>query len=394
MKHNVLPKDQPFETHKQQTSAPNILIMAGGTGGHVFPALAVATELEKHGVGIHWIGTSRGIESKVVPANNIPLHTIEIAGLRGKSFIKRFAGPFNIAKAILQALKILKKIKPNVVLGMGGYAAGPGGIAARLLGIPLIIHEQNATPGSTNKLLAKVAQHVLCGFPGALPGGVFVGNPVREIFYKQPLPAERLSQKKPTFNVLVLGGSLGALALNRTVPAALALLPSDISVNIVHQSGAKTRGKAQEAYAHLKQVRPNFVVELPEFIHDVAAELAAADIVICRAGALTVAELAAVGAASILVPFPHAIDDHQTANARWLSDSGAAILMPEKVLTSQLLAERLLEFIGDRQKLQEMASLALAKSDNLEQNSASNEANKKQTATQKVSEYCAEYLDV
>lgn len=380
--------------HAQSEVSPKILIMAGGTGGHVFPALAVAKHLQALGVEVHWIGTARGIEAKVVPENNIPLHIIEIAGLRGKSLLSLITGPFAIAKAIIQARHIIQSIQPNVVLGMGGYAAGPGGIAARLLGIALIVHEQNATPGSTNKILAKLAQHVLCGFPGALNKGVFVGNPVREAFYQQPLPELRFATQKSTFNVLVLGGSLGARALNQVVPAALALLPETMPIHIVHQSGAATRQQALEAYQTLQTHRPLFNVELPEFIGNVAEHIAAADLVICRAGALTIAELAAIGAASILVPFPYAIDDHQTANARWLSDKGAAILCPESELTAQHLAQQLQQLLPNHAKLKEMANLALMQSDRIDSGSDLGQPNKKQTATQKVSRYCAEYLNV
>ncbi|WP_238376287.1 undecaprenyldiphospho-muramoylpentapeptide beta-N-acetylglucosaminyltransferase [Marinagarivorans algicola] len=379
-------------TQAQATS--KILIMAGGTGGHVFPALAVAKHLQQRGVEVHWIGTTRGIEAKIVPAHTIPLHTIDIAGLRGKSWLGFITGPFAIAKAIMQARHIIQLIKPNVVLGMGGYAAGPGGIAARLLGVPLIVHEQNATPGSTNKILAKLAQHVLCGFPGALNKGVFVGNPVREVFYQQPLPELRFATQKSTFNVLILGGSLGARALNQTVPAALALLPETMPMHVVHQSGTATRQQALEAYQTLQLHRPLFNVELPEFIDNVAEQIAAADLVICRAGALTIAELAAVGAASILVPFPHAIDDHQTANARWLSDKGAAILCPESDLTAQYLAQQLQQLLPNHAKLKEMANLALMQSDRIDSKSNLGQYYKKQTATQRVSRYCAEYLNV
>ena len=359
---------------------PRILIMAGGTGGHVFPALAVAKQLREQGVDLHWIGTSAGIEASVVPKNTITLHTIHIAGIRGKGIVTLFKGPFAVAKAILQARAIIKKLCPQVVLGMGGYASGPGGVAARLLGIPIIVHEQNAKPGSTNKLLAKVAQRILCGFPKALPNGEFVGNPVRAAFYQQRPPEQRLQNRDNTvFNLLVLGGSLGARTLNAQVPAALSLL-DESTVHVVHQSGARTRAEAQEAYRAVAQHKSNISVELPEFIEDVASAMAAADLVICRSGALTVSELAAVGVASILVPFPHAIDDHQTANALWLSEHNAAILCPEHTLTAASLAQTIMQLMIDGKRRLAMATQAHARS--------------QQGATQKVADICLEYMNV
>ncbi len=361
-----------------------IMIMAGGTGGHVFPALAVAKRLHKQGVESHWMGTCKGIEARVVPENDIALHTIDIAGLRGKSLVKALIGPFNVAKAILQARRILKKVKPQVVLGMGGYASGPGGIAARLLGIPLIVHEQNATPGSTNKILAKVSQRVLCGFPNAIKKGHFVGNPVRDAFYQQLPPRTRYEQrgslKGRALNILVLGGSLGAKALNLNVPKALALLPADQAVHVMHQSGERTAQESKEAYHQLKQVRPDISATLMTFIDDVALEMANADLIICRSGALTVAELAAVGVPSILIPFPYAIDDHQTANGKWLVDKGAAALCQESTMTPESLAKTICSLVKDEEQLISMAEKALERND--------------ATATELVSAVCMEYINV
>ena len=358
-----------------------ILIMAGGTGGHVFPALAVAEYLRNLGVIVHWIGTNQGIEARVVPENKIPLHSISITGMRGKSLIKRITGPIAVAKAIAQAKRIIRQVKPDVVLGMGGYASGPGGIAAWLAGVPIIVHEQNAIAGSTNKILAKFAKRILCGFPKALPKGIFVGNPVRANFYTQLQSTERCcEQSNLPFKVLVLGGSLGAKALNETVPEALALLPLDLNFCVVHQSGARTKAVARKAYASLQEQRPECAFELPEFIVDVASAMSKADLIICRSGALTVAELAAVGAAAILVPFPFAIDDHQTANARWLSDKGAAILCPEATLTPKLLADHITQLYHDRPRLQKMASAAFSRDE--------------KTPTASVADYCLEYLHV
>ena len=362
-------------------SSGTILIMAGGTGGHVFPALAVADYLRNIGVVVHWIGTDKGIEARVVPENNIPLHTINITGMRGKSLVKLITGPIAVAKAITQAKRIIHQIKPDVVLGMGGYASGPGGIAAWLAGVPIIVHEQNAIAGSTNKILAKFAKRALCGFPKALPKGLFVGNPVRNNFYTQLKPSERFSEPASLpFKVLVLGGSLGAKALNQTVPEALALLPKDLNFCVVHQSGARTKTVAKEAYKLVQKQRPDCSIELPEFIVDVASAMSKADLIICRSGALTVAELAAVGAAAILVPFPFAIDDHQTANARWLSDKGAAILCPEATLTPNSLADHITQLYHDRPRLQQMASAAFVRDE--------------KTPTASVADYCLEYLHV
>lgn len=359
-------------------NAPRLLIMAGGTGGHVFPALAIADYLRSRGVDIHWMGTNRGIEAKVCPQNNIPLHTLNIAGIRGKSITKFLTGPYAVAKAIAEARRVIKQLKPQVVMGMGGYASGPGGIAARLCGIPLIVHEQNAKPGSTNKVLSKIAQKVLCGFPNALPKGEFVGNPVRDAFYqraKSPVIIE-----DSVFRVLVLGGSLGAKALNEIVPAALALLPHETTLQVVHQAGAKTLDAAKSAYAPLALQREDWQISVREFIEDVALEMAQADLVICRAGALTVAELSVLGKPAILVPFPYAIDDHQTANARFLSDKGAAILRAEAALTKEQLAEDLRLLIAFPEKLNAMARAARLQEE--------------KTATEKVAECCLEYLHV
>lgn len=360
------------------TNRPRLLIMAGGTGGHVFPALAVAEFLRERGVDIQWMGTEKGIEAKVCPQNDIPLHTLNIAGIRGKSITKFLTGPFAVAKAIAEAKRIIKQLQPQAVMGMGGYASGPGGIAARLCGVPLIVHEQNAKPGSTNKVLSKIAQKVLCGFPKALPKGEFVGNPVRDAFYqraKSPVAVEDSS-----FRLLVLGGSLGAKALNEIVPAALALLPNETKLHIVHQAGARTLDAAKAAYEPLARQRDDWQISVREFIEDVALEMAQADLVICRAGALTVAELSVLGKPSILVPFPYAIDDHQTANARFLSDKGAAILRAEGALTKEQLAEDLRLLIAFPEKLNAMARAARLQEE--------------KTATEKVAECCLEYLHV
>lgn len=369
---------------KENADSPRLFIMAGGTGGHVFPALAVADYLRTKGVTIEWMGTQNGIEAKVVPANNIRLHCINIAGIRGKSLRQFLRGPIVILRAIAEARAILKIYRPQVVLGMGGYASGPGAIAAKSMGIPIIIHEQNARAGGTNKILAKIARKILVGFPYALPRSEYVGNPVRDIFYQQPSPDDRFVARGTQKKILVLGGSLGAQALNKKVPEALMLLPETLltslgQLNVIHQAGARNLQMATEAYFPLSS-RTHVTVELSEFINDVAAAMAAADLIICRAGALTIAELSAVGAASILVPFPHAIDDHQTANARWLSDKGAAILYAERDITSDGLANQISMLLSDPKRLNDMANRALARTD--------------KSATEKVADYCLEYLHV
>jgi UDP-N-acetylglucosamine--N-acetylmuramyl-(pentapeptide) pyrophosphoryl-undecaprenol N-acetylglucosamine transferase len=357
-----------------------ILIMAGGTGGHVFPALAVANALHNKGIEIHWMGTRKGIEANLVPENKFELHLIDIAGIRGKSIRQFLVGPLAIFKAILQAKTIINKVSPKVILGMGGYASGPGGIAALLCSVPLIVHEQNARAGTTNKILAKIAKRVLCGFPNALPKGEFVGNPVRESFYQQPAPNQRYDATASGFKLLILGGSLGAKALNELVPAALELLPSDMAIEVRHQAGEKSYQTALQNYQVLKGLRPAIEADVTKFIADVAGAMAAADLIICRAGALTVAELSAVGAAAILVPFPYAIDDHQAANARWLSDKGAAVLCAEKSLSAEVLAKSIQQLLSDRAALKKMATLAYER--------------KGTTPTMKVVDYCLEYMNV
>ena len=330
-----------------------VMIMAGGTGGHVFPALAVAQELIKRGCDVQWFGTRNGIEARIVPANNIPLNFLEISGLRGKGFKALLLAPWKILNAIYAAKRILKQFKPNVVLGMGGYASGPGGIAAWLLGTPLVIHEQNARPGSTNKWLARFAAEVLSGFPEVLPKTQCIGNPVREEIASLPEPLQRGVGTHEPLQLLVLGGSLGAQAINEVVPAALQLLDGQINLHVRHQCGAKHYEQTLANY-RMHQVNGDVVA----FIDDMASALAWADLVICRAGALTVSELSAAGIASILVPFPHAIDDHQTANAQWLVDQGAAEIRQQSVLNAKELSSLIMSFSNNKNKVLEMAQAA------------------------------------
>lgn len=333
-----------------------VMIMAGGTGGHVFPALAVAEQLRLQGHEVRWMGAPNSFEASKVPAAGIAMDYVQITGLRGKGALALFAAPIRLLKAVAQAFAILRREQPNVVLGMGGFVAGPGGLAARLCGKALVIHEQNAAAGLTNRLLAKIAHTVLQAFPHTFARGLTVGNPVRAGFAELAEPTVRISPLNPA-RVLVVGGSQGAKALNQIVPAALALLPASERPNLRHQAGrtldVATASFAQAGVADCAQVEA--------FITDMPAAYAAADLVICRSGASTIAELSAAGCASILVPFPYAVDDHQTANARYLADAGAAVLITEKDLTPARLATEIKTLLGDRERLVAMANAARGK---------------------------------
>jgi UDP-N-acetylglucosamine--N-acetylmuramyl-(pentapeptide) pyrophosphoryl-undecaprenol N-acetylglucosamine transferase len=312
------------------------MIMAGGTGGHVFPALAVADHLRALGWRVVWLGARTGMEATLVPKHGYEMAWVRFSGLRGKGLFAKLLLPLNLLVAFWQSLRALRAQRPDVVLGMGGYIAFPGGMMAALLGRPLAIHEQNSIAGLTNRVLAGVADHVLVAFPEALRKATFVGNPVRDAIARVAPPAERFAGRTGPLRVLVVGGSLGAAALNDIVPKALALLPADARPVVTHQSGAK----------HVEELRANYAragVEAAAvaFIDDMARAYADADLVICRAGATTVAELAAAGVAAILVPFPFAVDDHQTTNARYLADAGAGLLVQQRDLTPEALAARL-----------------------------------------------------
>jgi UDP-N-acetylglucosamine--N-acetylmuramyl-(pentapeptide) pyrophosphoryl-undecaprenol N-acetylglucosamine transferase len=333
-----------------------VLIMAGGTGGHVFPALAVAQALRARQLEVVWMGTRIGLEARIVPAAGIPMEWINIGGLRGKSLATRLAAPFKVGLAVLQALRIMLRVRPAVVLGMGGYAAGPGGVAAWLTRRPLVIHEQNAVAGTTNRILARLAKRVLAAFPGAFAHTVsvqVVGNPVREPIVQLPPPDQRLAGRSGPPRLLVLGGSQGALALNRTVPEALAHLPPELRPEVRHQAGRNTLEVAEEAYQRL-----GVAAEVTEFIDDMADAYGWADLAICRAGALTVSELAAAGLPAVLVPFPAAVDDHQTLNGGYLVAAGGAVLVPERQLAPERLARVLAGLLGDRARLLDMARRA------------------------------------
>jgi UDP-N-acetylglucosamine--N-acetylmuramyl-(pentapeptide) pyrophosphoryl-undecaprenol N-acetylglucosamine transferase len=328
-----------------------ILVMAGGTGGHIFPALAVADELRDRGWKVVWLGARTGMEATLVPQHGYAVEWIRFSGLRGKGVLRMALLPLNLLVAFYQSARAIFRVRPDVVLGMGGYIAFPGGMMAAFLNRPLVVHEQNSIAGLANKVLAHLADRLLAGFPGALKKAEWTGNPVRREIAHLPPPEERFRGRSGTLRVLVVGGSLGAQALNDVLPKALALIPEDRRPFVTHQAGEK----------HLAALERNYLDSATSattlaFIRDMAAAYAEADLVICRAGALTVAELAAAGVPSVLVPFPHAVDDHQTTNARFLSDRSAAVLIPQSELTPRRLADLLLAFTRD--KLLDMAARA------------------------------------
>lgn len=347
--------------------AAPVMIMAGGTGGHVFPALAVAERLDAHAVPVVWLGTHAGLEAKLVPQAGIPIEWIQVSGLRGNGLWSLAMAPFMVARAMVQAAVIFMRRKPRMVLGMGGFASGPGGLAARCLRIPLVVHEQNAVAGTTNRWLARVANRVLEAFPDSFPPArhaLLVGNPVRAAIAALPPPIVRFAGRNGSCRLLVLGGSQGARALNRLVPQALARLPFGQRPEVWHQSGERTHADALAAYAEA-----GVEARVQPFIGDMAQAYAWADLVLCRAGALTIAELTAAGVGSVLVPYPYAIDDHQTANARFLERDGAATLVAERELTPEHLAALLRTLSADREQLLKMAESArrLAKTNAAEQ---------------------------
>ena len=335
-------------------SVKSVVVMAGGTGGHVFPALAVAQHLSQQGIKIHWLGTKNGIEADIVPNNGFDISYLEVQGVRGQGIARLLLAPFKILLAVFAAMRVLRAVKADCVIGLGGYVTGPGGVAARLLGKPLIIHEQNAVAGFTNKQLAKIATQVLQAFPVAFaPKVATTGNPVRPVIANLAVPEQRYGQRHGALQVLILGGSQGAVALNELVPEALAILGKEQAFIIRHQTGKKQAEATQNRYKTLGIDDAN----VQAFITDMAEAYAWADLVICRSGALTVSELAAAGVASVLVPYPFAVDDHQTANGRYLSDEGAAILCQQAGMTSENLAQTLKPLLS-RPKLLQMATIA------------------------------------
>lgn len=331
-----------------------VVIMAGGTGGHVFPALALARRLSADQVQVSWLGTRKGIEARVVPDARIDIDYIRIEGVRGRGALGLLKAPFLIVAALWQAISVLRKRQPDVVVGFGGFASGPGGLAAWLLRIPLVVHEQNAIAGTTNKILARFARVVASGFADVLPGCRWVGNPVRDEIVALPAPAERFAEREgEPLRLLVLGGSLGARAINELVPKALAGCAPALTFNVWHQCGARHEEATLAGYL---EHQVNARVE--PFIDDMASAYAWADVVICRAGALTVAELAAVGLGALFIPLPSAIDDHQTHNAAVMAGAGAGISIPQAQLNAESLARVLYERLSDRRTLEQMANAA------------------------------------
>ena len=324
-----------------------MVIMAGGTGGHVFPALATARLLQREGIDVHWIGTRKGIEAEVIPDADIPISFIDVSGLRGNGMANLIRAPFQLMKALLQAIHCLREIRPQGVLGMGGFVTGPAGLAAWLLRIPLLIHEQNAVAGLTNNLLSRLSQRVLAAFPGVFEkinkgaGDLVVtGNPVRTDIASIPEPGERMANREGTLRLLVLGGSLGAQVLNEMVERP----------EVIHQAGKRNYETAKQNYEKIA-----VTAEVKPFIDDMAGAYEWADLVICRSGALTVSEISIAGVAAVFIPYPHAVDDHQTKNAEYLEDAGAAVIVQQRNLDSQRLANLLKGLMADREALKEMA---------------------------------------
>ena len=366
-----------------------LLIMAGGTGGHIYPGLAVADALRAQNWNIVWLGAPHSMEAELVPQHGYPVAWVNFSGVRGKGLRRLLTLPFTLLRALWQSAAAIFAHRPDVVLGMGGYITLPGGLMAAFLRRPLVIHEQNSIAGMSNKVLAKLATRVLSGFPDVLRNTTWCGNPVRADIAALPDPHTRYTQRSGKLNVLVVGGSLGAQALNEALPKALALLSGgalphpnplpggeganeslrDCPFNVVHQTGKKNLETVQALYA-----QAGVHADIRAFLDDMAQQYAQADVVICRAGALTIAELAAAGVASVLVPFPFAVDDHQTRNARFLSEQGAAILLPQKELSAEKLAQLLRELTREKLLAMAQAARSLAKPD----------------ATAQVAQICAE----
>ena len=358
------------------TQQRTLMVMAGGTGGHVFPGLAVAHLMQAWGWKVVWLGNPAGMEATLVPRHGIPMEYVRFGGLRGKGLKTRLMLPVNLLRACTQSLGVLRRVKPDVVLGMGGYITFPAGLMTALSGRPLVLHEQNSIAGLANKVLAKVAKRVLVAFPNALPHAEWTGNPIREELAHTLTPKARYAQRSGPLNLLVFGGSLGAAALNEVVPRALAMLKPEERPRVVHQAGAKHIDALKANYAEaglLPADGEEAHVQLVPFIDDMTSAYAKADLVICRSGAMTVAEIAAVGVAAFFVPFPFAVDDHQTTNAAFLADHGAALVVQQRDLTAKGLVAWLCS--QTRETLAQMAerSRSLAKPD----------------ATERVAQICA-----
>jgi UDP-N-acetylglucosamine--N-acetylmuramyl-(pentapeptide) pyrophosphoryl-undecaprenol N-acetylglucosamine transferase len=368
-----------LEKRENMSDKRPILVTAGGTGGHVYPGLAVARALIEQDIPIIWMGTHKGLEARVIPAAGIEMAWLDVNGLRGKGLITVLATPVKLVRALFQSIKIMRKHRPVAVLGMGGFVAGPGGLVASLMGIPVIIHEQNAVAGLTNKLLSRFSKKILEGFPQTFNKGssstkqdkiIAVGNPVRKDITEIVAPDKRLAGRKGTIRLLIIGGSLGAQALNKTVPLALSLLDQESRPEVRHQAG---KGKDETTQADYTVA--NVEATVTPFIEDMAEAYEWADLIICRAGALTIAEIAVAGLASILVPYPYAVDDHQTENAAYLADNNAAILMPQTEFNKESGYQVLQSLLSDREKLLSMSMKARALA--------------KPTATAEVAAICA-----
>jgi UDP-N-acetylglucosamine--N-acetylmuramyl-(pentapeptide) pyrophosphoryl-undecaprenol N-acetylglucosamine transferase len=356
------PSDTPSHTPSNGLSnkgkSPTLLVMAGGTGGHIFPGIAVADELKKQGWKIHWLGTADRMEAKIVPEHGYDISFISISGLRGKKLLAMFVIPFKLLRSLIQARRVIKTVKPDVVLGMGGYASAPGGLAAWLSNIPLIVHEQNAAAGLSNRLLARIANKICCAFPNAFSGSVdaeVVGNPLRASIGQQTSLCKLVGKNENTSkNILVVGGSLGAQVLNEVMPSSYAsLVGADENFSIWHQTGAGKKEQVIASYSGHGLAMDN--IKVSEFIKDMATAYHWADIVICRAGALTVSELAMAATPAIFVPLPHAVDDHQTKNALYLVKREAAKLLPQNKLNKESITALITELFERPETLANMA---------------------------------------
>jgi UDP-N-acetylglucosamine--N-acetylmuramyl-(pentapeptide) pyrophosphoryl-undecaprenol N-acetylglucosamine transferase len=337
-----------------------VLIMAAGTGGHVFPALAVALKLQEQNVRTEWMGTHQGMENRLLEGSGIQIHAVSAKGLKGKGIARLIAAPFMLAQALIQSMRILSKVQPDCVLGMGGFVSGPGGLATKLMGRKLVIHEQNAVPGFTNKLLAKIANQVFEAFPNTFTKNakiIHTGNPLRKEIVALSAQSRNIRNSSQRLRILVLGGSQGALAINEVVPDVLADFPKEIRPSVWHQTGERTLERTQAAYAD-KGLYSESDITIAAFISDMVEAYSWADLVICRSGASTVSEIAAVGLPSILIPYPHHSDQQQTQNANWLIQAGAAFLLEQKDLTAAALKALVVELHENRNKLQQMSDIA------------------------------------
>ncbi len=333
-----------------------VLIMAGGTGGHIYPALAVADQLRESGVEVRWLGTRNGLEAEVVPNAGIKIDYIDIKALRGKGILRKLSMPFTLLNAMWQSLQVMRRLRPSVVLGMGGFVTGPAGLVAALTGRTLLVHEQNAVAGMTNRWLARWASQVMGAFPNVLPRAELTGNPIRGAILDLPAPMQRFSEREnQPLHLLVLGGSLGAKALNDVIPAAMALLDEASRPEIWHQAGKRNIGDAEIAY---QQATVN--ARIDAYVDNMAEAYAWADLVVCRAGALTVSELACVGVGSLLIPYPYAVDDHQTKNAEYLADNGAARVVAQDGLNAERMADLLKEYLTPSQRRGSLLKMAEA----------------------------------